>query len=355
LIAETGGAGTPHGFSVLWGLCIANYVGANSYAALEQAREFLSIAQSQQETGPLVIGHRLLGTSLMINGDYPAALSHLERAVSLCTPEEHQTLAFQFGQDNRVSALCYWSMALWHRGYPDRADKAAGEALHYAKHCSHPYTLSYALFFNAMTAILERRVAKVEKFTDQLLMVSSEHGFAFWLGIGQVLQGWANAQRENNAAAVEHIREGLLTHTTTGARYFEPFCLGLLAEALALAGATGEGLTLVSRALAAADATGQIGTDAELHRLRSDLLSRLPCPNWTEVDACLRRALAVAREQGTRGFELRAAVGLANFLHNQGRRGEARDLLEPVYSWFTEGFDTPDLRGANALLEAFDA
>ena len=120
MIAETGGAGTPHGFSVLWGLCIANYVGANSYAALEQAREFLSIAQSQQETGPLVIGHRLLGTSLMINGDYPAALSHLERAVSLCTPEEHQTLAFQFGQDNRVSALCYWSMALWHRGYPDR-------------------------------------------------------------------------------------------------------------------------------------------------------------------------------------------------------------------------------------------
>jgi predicted ATPase len=101
--------------------------------------------------------------------------------------------------------------------------------------------------------------------------------------------------------------------------------------------------------------TGQIGTNAELHRLRSDLLSRLPCPNRTEVDACLRTALAVAREQGTRGLELRAAVGLASLLHNQGRRHEARDLLEPVYGWFTEGFDTPDLREANALLEALDA
>jgi predicted ATPase len=128
-----------------------------------------------------------------------------------------------------------------------------------------------------------------------------------------------------------------------------------LTEALALAGATEEGLTLISQALATADATGQIGTNAELHRLRSDLLSRLPSPNWTEVEAWLRSALAVAREQGTHGFELRAAVGLAHLLHGQGRRHEARDLLAPVYGWFTEGYDTADLREASALLEVLDA
>ena len=100
-----------------------------------------------------------------------------------------------------------------------------------------------------------------------------------------------------------------------------------------------------------AQASGARGNDAELHRLRGDLLRRLPSPDWTEVEACFRTALAVAREQGTRGFELRAAVSLARLLSNQGRNAEALGLLAPVYSWFTEGFDTPDLKEAKALLD----
>jgi len=141
----------------------------------------------------------------------------------------------------------------------------------------------------------------------------------------------------------------------TAARNFEPLFLGSLAEALAIAGEIEEGLVVLSEAFATADASGQKGTDAELHRLRGDLLHRLPSPDWTEVEISYRTALSVAREQGTRGFELRAAVSLARLLSEEGRREEARDLLTPVYGWFTEGFDTPDLKQAEALLKALDA
>jgi predicted ATPase len=136
-----------------------------------------------------------------------------------------------------------------------------------------------------------------------------------------------------------------------GLHSYRPIFLGLLAEALALTGKIEEGLAVLAEALAMAEASGARGNDAELHRLRGDLLGRLRSPGWKEVEACFRTALAVAREQGTRGFELRAAVSLARLLSEQGWRDEARDLLTPVYGWFTEGFDTPDLKEAKVLLD----
>jgi predicted ATPase len=126
--------------------------------------------------------------------------------------------------------------------------------------------------------------------------------------------------------------------------------LGLLSEALGLAGDIEAGLEVLAEALASAEASGARGNDAELHRLRGDLLGRLPSSDWAEVEVCFRKALVVAREQGTRGFELRAAASLARLLRDQGRRDEAREVLTPIYGWFTEGFDTADLKDAAKLL-----
>jgi predicted ATPase len=153
----------------------------------------------------------------------------------------------------------------------------------------------------------------------------------------------------------KRIREGFASAEAAGWRNHEPGFHSLLAEALALTGAIEEGLTVLAGALAAAKANRARGADAELHRLRSDLLRRLPSPEWTEVEGCFRSALAIARKQGTRGFELHAAVSLARMLSDRGRRDEARDLLAPVFGWFTEGFGVPDLREARVLLEALDA
>jgi predicted ATPase len=204
-------------------------------------------------------------------------------------------------------------------------------------------------------AIAARKTAETEELANELVALSEEHRFAFFSGFGQIFQGWALAQRGQGQAAAQRIREGFAAAEATGWRSHEPGFHGLLAEALALTGAIEEGLTILAGALADAKASGARGADAELHRLRGDLLRRLPSPEWTEVESCFGRALAVARKHGTRGFELRAAVSLARLLRDRGRRDEAREVLAPVYGWFTEGFGAPDLREAKALLEALDA
>jgi class 3 adenylate cyclase/predicted ATPase len=355
LVLEMEGAGTTPHFSVLYGLWVADFVGGKPKASLERADEFLSFAQSLKETGLLVKGHQLVGTTLLSIGDYAAAFPHLERAVAFCAPEQHRAHAIRFAADIDVAALCNWAWALWHRGFPDQASNAAHEALQHAEQSVHIPTLAYALVHLGIKAAFERRAAETEQRASEALALAKEHGLAMWSGYGLMLQGWALSQREQGEAAVERIRAGLTATKETAARNFEPLFLGLLAEAFAIAGEIEGGLAILSEAFAMADASGQNGTDAELHRLRGDLLHRLPSPDWTEVEISYRTALSVAREQGTRGFELRAAVSLARLLSAAGRREEAHDLLGPVYGWFTEGFDTPDLQEAKALLEALNA
>jgi len=203
--------------------------------------------------------------------------------------------------------------------------------------------------------LFSRRLAEAEKLAVALVVRATEHRMPMWSGFGLPLQGAAMARRGNTAGATERIREGLSLLAAMGARYFEPFYLGLLAEALAGAGEVKVGLEILADAMGRAEVSGQKGNDAELHRLRGNLLRQRPEPNLNECEACFREALAIAREQGTRSYELRAAVSVARLWGEQGRRGEACELLAPVYGWFTEGFDTADLKEAKALLEALAA
>ncbi len=351
LIVETEATGTILHFSVLYGLWVAQYLGGAPVAAIEQAKEFLSLAQSQTQSGLVLVGHRLVGSALVLAGrNYPAALSHLDRAVELYRPEEHRDLAFRFGADIGITAQCARALALWHRGYPDQARKAAEEGLGHARQSIHRHTLAYALIYKGLTAISARWAAETEQAANELVAHTREHGFALFLGYGLLLQAGAMVLRGEGGAAVERIHEGVAVMRATGVNRSEPMVLGNLAEALALKGALAEGLQTLAAALAAAEASGTHWADAELHRLRGELLGRLPSNDWTEIEGCFRTALTVAREQGTRGFELRAAVSLARLLSAQGRRDEACDLLAPVYGWFNEGFDTPDLKDARTLL-----
>ena len=170
-------------------------------------------------------------------------------------------------------------------------------------------------------------------------------------GPGRVLQGWADAQRGEATTGIARIRDGLAATEATGARSGAPFYLTLLAEALALAGRMEEGLAVQDDALAEAAVSGERGWNAEIHRLCGELTGRLPYPDPAKAEESFRTALAIAREQGTRGYELRAATSLARLWLKQGRRTEARDLLAPLYASFAEGFDTADLKDAKALLD----
>jgi len=353
LVTETAAVGTRLHFSVLYGLWVSNFNAGAIAAALEHAANFLSSAQSQPSSGPLLVAHRALAWSLMYSGDHRAALVHFETAVSLHRPVEHRDSAFHYGQDIGVSAFVMLSWALWHRGYPDRSARAADRALALSRQLGHAHTLAHALYLAGMAAVFARDVATVYVYGNDCVALASEHGFALWAAFGRVLQGWAEAQRGEAMMGIARIREGLAAAEATGARITTPSFLSLHAEALALAGKIEEGLATLDAAFAAV--LGVRGWDAEIHRLRGELTGRLPYPDPAKAEDSFRTALAIAREQGTRGYELRAATSLARLWAEQGRRGEARDVLAPLYGWFTEGFDTQDLKDAKALLEELAA
>jgi predicted ATPase len=268
----------------------------------------------------------------------------------LYRPDEHRESAFRYGQDIGVSTFVQLSWALWHRGYPDQSTRAADRALAYSRNLGHAHTLSNAFWFAGMAAVFARDVATVYAHSHDCAAIASEHGFAHWAANGRVLQGWADAQKGEATTGIALIRDGMAAAEATGTRVVTPLFLTLLAEALALAGKIEEGLAALDDALAQAAVSGETGWNAETHRLCGELTGRLPYPDPAKAEESFRTALAIAREQGTRGYELRAATSLARLWREQGRRAEARELLGPVYGWFTEGFDSPDLKDAKALL-----
>jgi predicted ATPase len=351
LVTETASVGTPLHFFVLYGLWVSTAHSGTVAAALEHATNFLSSAQSQPSSGPLLVGHRILAMSLIDSGDYCAALAHFETAASLYRPDEHRDSAFRYGQDIGVSAFVQLSWALWHRGYPEQSARAADRALAYSRELGHAHTLAYALCLAGRAALFARDIATVHAYGNECVMLANEHGFAQWAALGRILQGWADAQRGEATTGIARIRDGLAADEATSARLQVPLYSVLLADALALAGKIEEGLATLDDALATAAVSGVRGWDAEIHRLRGELTARLPHPDPAKAEQSFRTAVAIAREQGTRGYELRAAVSLARLWREQGRREEARDLLAPVYGWFTEGFDTADLKDAKALLD----
>jgi predicted ATPase len=323
----------------------------NVKGALEHAQQFLALAEMQPTSAPRLIGHRLLGTALTLAGDFRQARPPLELAASLYRAEEHRELAFRYGQDIGVSTLSWLSWALWHDGYADQAIRTADRALLHAREFGHAFTLAHTLCHATIVAVLSRDVLRVERLANEMATASGEHGFPLFCAWSDVMLGWAAVHGRQCADGIDRMRRGMEAGTATGARVLEPFYLGLVAEALAFAGEIDQGLAEFDQALARSTESGEKWVDAELHRLHGDLLCRLPRPHLDGAESSFRAALSIAREQGSKGFELRAATSLARLLRDHGRCEEARQLLAPVYGWFAEGFATKDLKDAKGLLQ----
>jgi class 3 adenylate cyclase/predicted ATPase len=351
LVAATAASGTPLHFSVLHGVWVAEYVRGNAERVLEHGQQFLTLAEMHPASAPRLIGHQILAIGQLMTGDFRHAQPHLELAASLYRAEEHREFAFRFGQDIGAGALCYLALALWHAGYPDQTKQTADRALLHAREFGHAYTLAYTLWHTARLAVLSRDVLRVERLAKENATMCGQHGFPLWLAYCDVVLGWAAAHQGQGADGIDRMRRGIAAATATGSRLWEPFFLGLVAEALALAGEVDQGLAELDQALARSTESGEKWSDAELHRLHGTLSCRLSRPNPDAAERSFRAALSIAREQGTKGFELRSATALARLLGNDGRRVEARELLAPVYGWFTEGFDAADLKDAKALLK----
>jgi predicted ATPase/DNA-binding winged helix-turn-helix (wHTH) protein len=342
---------TPQLFQALWGLWYFYLVRAELQTARELGEQLLHVAQRVQAPELLLLAHRVLGQTLAFLGEFSTAHGHLAREMTLYNPEQHRAFASLYGQDQGVICRSWAALTLWSLGYPDQALRCNRDALTLAQELAHPFSLAYAMCFAGKLCQLCRDVQAVQERATAAIALCTEQGFALYLARGTILQGWAMAQQGQGAEGLAQMRQGLVTYQATGAAVFRPYYLAFLAEAYGKLGQAGEGLTLLGEALAAVHKTGERFYEAEIYRLQGELLLVRSAENHGEAETSLQQALRVARHQQTKSLELRAAMSLARLWQQQGKRAEARELLAPIYGWFTEGFDTADLQDAKALLE----
>jgi len=245
--------------------------------------------------------------------------------------------------------------ALWYLGFPAQSVRRRQEALTLAQELAHPLSLTSAQFWAAWLHYLRREVPVVQALADTLLTLATTQGFPLYVGYGTCWRGWALAMQGEGAAGLVQLRQGMAIVLAAGQELARPLCLLLLAEATGHAGQVEDGLRLLAEALTVLEANGQGDLLAEAYRLEGTLLLHQAVPNATQAEACFQQALATARRQQAKSWELRTAMSLSRLWQQQGKRDQARELLAPIYGWFTEGFDTADLQEAKALLEELRA
>jgi predicted ATPase len=280
------------------------------------------------------------------------ARAHLEQGIALYDLQEHRTRAFRAGIDLGVWCRSHAAQALWVLGYPAQALGRNHEALILAQGLSHPPSLAAVLFYVAYIHGYRREAPATQERAETAMALASAQGVPQWLTVGTMLRGWALAMQGQAEEGAAQIRQALAAWRAMGAGMAVSHWLVLLAEAHRHAGQAEEGLRLLAEAVAHVDSTGEQTYTAEGYWLQGELLLRQTIPDEAQAETCGHQALDIARHQQTKSWELRAATSLARLWQQQGKRAQARELLAPIYGWFTEGFDTADLQEAKALLDA---
>jgi predicted ATPase len=339
-------------FPVLRGLWAFYEVRSELGKSRVLAEQLLALAQKNQDQAQILQARQALTVTSFCLGDLTATREHMEQAVALYDPGRHGSQTYIYGQDPVVSCLAMGAVALWLLGYPDQAVERSRQGIALGEELRQPCSLAMALHFAAVVRQYRREAAAVQEIAEAATAVTTEHGLSFWRAGSLVMRGWALAEQGGQARGIAELREGLAAWTGSGGGSNRTYFLALLAEALGREGKIEEGLAALAESLSLIERRGEGFNEAELHRLRGEFLLRREaagaCP---EAEACFRRALDIARRQQARSLELRAAMSLTRLYHNQGRQAQARALLAGCDEWFTEGFDTPDLQEAKALLE----
>jgi class 3 adenylate cyclase/predicted ATPase len=338
-------------FSVLYGFWVAAYVEFNGDLLRELATEILTLAEKQGATVPLMIAHRAMGVTREFTGDIAEARAHLNQALALYDPAEHRPLATRFGADVRVQALVFRSLTLWLLGYPEAAQANIDHAVKQAREIGQAATLMLALAIPNYTHILCGNYVAANALVDELVVLADEKGALLRKAEGMIQRGCVLVLTGGDADAVQMITSGVTAWRSTGATVWTPLHMSFLANAYARLGQFDDAWHCIGEAMAAIEETKETWCDADIHRVAGEIVLLSGEPDTAKAEAYFERALAVARKQQAKSFELRAAMSMARLWRGQGKRDEARDLLAPVYGWFTEGFDTPDLKEAKALLD----
>jgi class 3 adenylate cyclase/predicted ATPase len=342
-------------FSVLYGFWAARIVAFNGDAIRELATQFLALAQKQGATFPLMLGHRIMATTLLSTGDIAQSRGHYDQSLALYEPVEHRAQAMRFGQDARVVILCYRPLALWMLGYPDAALADADQVVKEAREIGHAASLMIALYYAPATYLLCGRYQAASAAINELIALADEKASVQWKGAGMFVRSWLVALTGTAADAVPAITAGVTAYRSTGATAWIPSYLSYLAKAYAELGQFDEAWRYSDEATTAIETTKETWWEADIRRRAGEIALMSPQPDAAKALAYFEQALKVARAQQAKSWELRAAMSIARFYRDQGKRQQARDLLAPVYGWFREGFDTLDLKEAKGLLAELSA
>ena len=341
---------SPQRFAALEGLWA--FYNARGMFHISRGLAEQSLVLAQNMCDPLFIheAHVSLGTTLFSLGEFVAARAHLEQACTFYASYEGRAETLSSGIARSVSSFCWASWSLWMLGYPDRALTRNDESLTVAQKVAHAYSLGCALYMSAILYQYRGESQRVQVQTAELLTFAREAGFARWLAGATILQGWVLAQQGEPEAGIVQIQHGLVAWRAMGGKLAQPYLLGLLAEAHGNAGQAAEGLRVLGEALAIVDESGERRFAAELHRLKGELLLQQARSLRTAAEICFRQAIDMARDQQAKSLELRAVMSLSRLWQTQGKRAEAYQMLAEIYGWFSEGFETPDVREAKSLL-----
>jgi predicted ATPase len=293
-----------------------------------------------------------MGISLLWTGDIAEGRRHLDQAIALYDPAEHPPLAARFGQDVGVSTLSHRSIILWSLGYPEAALRDISDALKKARAIGQAATLMYALGLATISYTLCLDHVAAAAHAQELLALAEEKGTPFWKAVGIIARGSVLALTGRVSDATDMLIIGIAAGRTTGATLSMPLYLPRLARAHAELGQFEEAWRCIGEAMTLVETGKEKWCEAEVHRVAGEIELISPEPDAAKAEAHFERALAVARQQQAKSWELRAAMSMSRLWRDQGKLQQARELLAPIYGWFTKGFDTRDLQEAKALLLA---
>jgi class 3 adenylate cyclase/predicted ATPase len=311
--------------------------------------DLLRLSRQRNDAAGLVLGHASSGRTLMSLGRFASSRSHLEEVLALYDPDSHGSLGYQTGSHPGRGARGQLGIALFCLGFPDKALAQINAGITEALTLAHTPSLAASLAQGCRLLSLRGDNAALDERAGQLIAVATEQGFPLYRALGTIYRGWVKVNTDDVAEGISLLRSGSGAYRTTGAESRIPYYIALLAKACEIAGQVDEALTLLNSAMQIAERIGERWFAAELYRHKGHFLLR---QGFSEAaEELYRQALAIAEEQEAKLWELRAAVSLARLGRQQGRHSEAYDVLRPVCGWFTEGFDTQDLRDAKALLD----
>ena len=342
-------------FSALYGVWVVNYVVFNGDICRDLAAHFLTLAQKKRATVPLLMAHTIMGHTLLNGGDFNKAREHYDKAIALYDPGQHRPLATRFGQDIQVAILSYRSLALWLLGFPEAALKDAENAVTYGRETGQAASLMFVLYVTAILRILRGDYSVATAQAQELFLIADEKGALLWKASGMMFEGCVLASTGKSSEAIGRLTAGAIGYQSTGATTFLTWFLSYLTRAYVDLRQYNDAWRRIGEMMTAVQTTKESWWEADLHRIAGEVALKSPEPNAAKAEAYFERALAVARQQQAKSWELRAAMSLARLWRDQGKVQQSRELLAPVYGWFTEGFETRDLKEAKALLEELAA